>query len=75
MTPKRRPATGKDVQRVLVQLDYQLIGQKGSHAQYKKPGAGKVTLSCRGEIKQGTFRSILSQIGLSEDDFFSLLGE
>ncbi|PKL76027.1 MAG: hypothetical protein CVV27_12405 [Candidatus Melainabacteria bacterium HGW-Melainabacteria-1] len=75
MTAKRRPATGKDVQRVLAQLGFELTGQKGSHAQYKKPGSGKVTLACKGEIKPGTFRSILSQMEISEDEFFRLLGE
>ena len=58
--------------KVLLRFGFLFISQKGSHAKYRKIGNPTLTVivpMARREIPLGTFRSILKQSGLSEDDF------
>ncbi|OQX00787.1 hypothetical protein BWK69_00780 [Candidatus Parcubacteria bacterium A4] len=62
----------KRIVSVLQENGFLFVSQKGSHAKYRK--AGKTTLTAivpvgKKEIPYGTFRSILRQSGLKEDDF------
>jgi len=45
------------------------ISQKGSHVKFHKPGFTVIVPANRKEIPCGTFRSILRQSGLTEEDF------
>ena len=58
--------------KVLLRFGFLFISQKGSHAKYRKIGNPTLTVivpMARREIPLGTFRSVLKQSGLSEDDF------
>jgi predicted RNA binding protein YcfA (HicA-like mRNA interferase family) len=75
MPPMPR-VTGPEVVRALKRLGWEVVVQRGSHAQLKHPGrGGRVTVPVhRGEtIGPGLLRSILAQAGLSSDEFRSAL--
>jgi predicted RNA binding protein YcfA (HicA-like mRNA interferase family) len=58
--------------KILLKNGFVLISQKGSHAKYRKTGTPTLTVivpSPRKEIPYGTFKSILKQAMLQEDDF------
>lgn len=59
--------------KVLKDKDFFFVRQKGSHARFRKLGnpTRNVTVKMSyKEIPYGTFRSILLQSGLKEEDFF-----
>ncbi|MDD2656420.1 MAG: type II toxin-antitoxin system HicA family toxin [Patescibacteria group bacterium] len=67
-----KPILLKYILEVLKQKGFFLISQKGSHAKYRKKG--KITLNVivpihGKEVPYGTFRSILRQANLTEEDF------
>jgi len=60
-----------DVIRALRKSGFVLVSQKGSHAKYRRTGKDARTVIVpvpRKEIPVGTFRSILRQSGLEEED-------
>ena len=64
--------SSKAIIKVLESKGFVFTSQKGSHAKYQK--TGKTTLTAivptpKKEIPYGTFRSILRQANLSENDF------
>ena len=61
--------------RILEQLGFEAIRQKGSHKFYRHPdGRGTVVPYHTGEeLGRGLVRSILKQIELPRDDFLKLL--
>ena len=68
--------TGREIVRALNHLGWVLVVQKGSHAQLKHPErGGRVTVPLHaGEtIGPGLLRSILSQAGISPDEFRAAL--
>lgn len=57
---------------VLLRFGFEFISQKGSHAKYRKSGNPTLTTivpANRKEIPFGTFRSIVRQSGLNDEDF------
>lgn len=67
-----RPFPVKLVIKVLESKDFFFVSQTGSHAKYRKEG--KPTLNVivpihEKDIRYGTFRSILRQANLNENDF------
>ncbi len=59
--------------RVLTEKGFFFIRQKGSHARYRKTGNPTRNVTVKTDYKEipyGTFRSILLQSGLKEEDFF-----
>jgi predicted RNA binding protein YcfA (HicA-like mRNA interferase family) len=65
--------SSKEIVKVLLKKGFIFISQKGSHAKYRKIGTPAVTVIVPARKKQipvGTFKSILRQSNLSEDDFF-----
>jgi len=67
-----KPYSLKLIIRVLLSKGFFFVSKRGSHAKYKKMGANNliVIVPVHGkEIPYGTFRSILRQSGLTEDDF------
>ncbi len=60
------------IAKILLANGFEFISQKGSHQKYRKQGNPTLTVivpSDRKEIPVGTFRSILRQSNLSEQDF------
>lgn len=58
--------------KVLQKRGFNFISQKGSHAKFRKIGIPTLTVivpTNKKEIPFGTFRSILRQAGLTEDNF------
>lgn len=70
--PKAYPT--RHVIKVLAERGFIFVSQRGSHAKYRKK-VGRTSLTVivpihGKEIPYGTFRSILRQTQLSEEDFF-----
>lgn len=58
--------------KVLQQQGFLYVSQKGSHAKFRKDGSPArivIVPAGRKEIPYGTFRSILRQTNLTENDF------
>jgi len=58
--------------KVLQSKDFVYVSQKGSHVKFRKSSQPVLTViipANRREIPFGTFRSILRQANLNEDDF------
>jgi predicted RNA binding protein YcfA (HicA-like mRNA interferase family) len=75
MSPLPR-LTGRELVRALGKLGWQVVAQKGSHAQLKHPAQdGRVTVPLHaGEtIGPGLLRSILSQFGVTADELRRVL--
>ena len=67
----KRPSSD-EVAKVLRRHGFVLVGQKGSHAKFRRDGSPSRTVIVpmgRKDLRVGTFHSILEQAGLSEDDF------
>jgi len=67
-----KPCSLKLVVKVLKNKGFILISQRGSHTKYRKIGNPTLTVIVpfhEKEIRYGTFRSILRQAKLKEDDF------
>lgn len=66
--------SSKDVERVLRRNGFQLVSQKGSHQQFKGIVEGKkrraTVLANKKDFDIKTFRSIVRQSGLREEEFF-----
>lgn len=60
--------------KVLLQNGFRLVRQRGSHLKLRKGGARTrivIVPMGRKDMRRGTFRSILQQSGLTEEDFRS----
>ena len=67
----KRPSSN-EVAKVLRRHGFVLVGQKGSHAKFRRAGSPTRTVIVpmhRKDLRVGTFHSVLEQSGLSEDDF------
>ena len=61
-----------EIIKVLQKKGFIYISQKGSHAKFRKTGKPTLTVivpAGKNEIPFGTFRSILRQANLTENDF------
>ena len=60
------PKLAKELEKILIENGWILIGQKGSHRHYKHPAKpGKITIPFHGgSLKPGTEREIMKQAGL-----------
>lgn len=64
--------SSSDIVKVLQKRGFVYISQKGSHVKLRKTGNPTLTVivpAGRKEIPSGTFKSILRQASLSQDDF------
>ena len=70
-----KPIALKIIIKVLTEKGFVFVRQKGSHARYRKKNSKKtvnVTLkTTKKEVPYGTFRSIVLQSGLREEDFLA----
>jgi predicted RNA binding protein YcfA (HicA-like mRNA interferase family) len=59
--------------KALARLGWSVVRVKGSHHFVAKPGAPSAVVPVHPgrTMKEGTARSILAQLGISEDDFFA----
>jgi len=68
--------SSKEVETVLRRLGFSFVSQKGSHGKFRHPSGRVVILPMgRREIPMGTMRSILRQMGISEEEFRRILQE
>ncbi|HEX9721927.1 MAG TPA: type II toxin-antitoxin system HicA family toxin [Candidatus Paceibacterota bacterium] len=68
--------SSREVVQVLQKKGFVYISQKGSHAKFRKERGPTLTVivpANRKEIPYGTFRSILRQVNLSEEEFAKAL--
>jgi predicted RNA binding protein YcfA (HicA-like mRNA interferase family) len=64
--------TSSEIIKVLQKKGFVCVSQKGSHAKFRKTGSPVLTAivpAGRKEIPFGTFKSILRQANVNEDDF------
>ena len=64
--------SSKEIIKVLQKRGFVYVSQKGSHAKFRKIGIPTLTVivpAGKREIPFGTFKSILRQANLAEDDF------
>lgn len=64
--------SSKEILKVLDQKGFFVVSQRGSHIKYRKAGNPTLTViipANRKEVPEGTFRSILRQANLNEEDF------
>ena len=65
--PKLPVVSGKKIIKMLVQLDYKVVRQKGSHVRLQKLtqlGEHKITIPNHKEIAKGTLNDILLKVSL-----------
>ncbi len=68
-----KPVLLNIILKVLKDKGFFFVRQKGSHARFRKIGNPTHNVTVKmiyKEVPYGTFKSILSQSGLKEDDFF-----
>lgn len=80
MSPKLPQVSGNDLIRLLVDLGYEVVRQKGSHIRLRKTthtGEHKITVPNHKEIAKGTLNDILSDVslwnGVSKDELIGRL--
>jgi len=64
--------SSKEIIQVLQKKGFVYISQRGSHVKFRKEGNPSLTViipANRREIPHGTFRSILRQANLTEEEF------
>lgn len=61
--------SSKHIERVLLRHGFVFVAQKGSHCKYETKERVVIVPANRREIPIGTFKSILRQAGLREEDF------
>ena len=68
--------TAHDVDRVLIRQSFVVMHQNGSHRYYKSPVTGKIVTTVpmhSGDLGRGMLKSVIKQIGYSEEEFRRLL--
>lgn len=64
--------SSKHIIKTLLKEGFNFVSQKGSHAKFRKHGSPVLTVivpNDKKEIPYGTFRSIMRQSSLKEDNF------
>lgn len=70
-----RPHTFREVERKLLRMGFEPVGQRGSHVKFSKAdeaGVRTVIVPQHREVAVGTLRSIMRQAGLSPEQFVDL---
>ena len=65
------PAKARELERVAQKLGFAKTRQRGSHARWQHADGRATTIPVHGDAEIGgwLFREILSQLGITEDDF------
>jgi len=63
--------SGKEIMKILSKNGFEIVGRKGSHVRMKKTSdkVYVVIVPDHNDIPIGTFKSIIRQSGLGEDEF------
>ncbi|MCK9441858.1 MAG: type II toxin-antitoxin system HicA family toxin [Methanothrix sp.] len=69
------PAKARDLQKAAKKIGFQMVRQKGSHARWKHPDgrATRIPINGNSEIGSWLFYEILTQLGITEEDYYKLL--
>ncbi|GET29322.1 type II toxin-antitoxin system HicA family toxin [Prolixibacter sp. SD074] len=62
-------SSSKQIIKALKKNGFVFVSQRGSHVKFKKGNKIVIVPSPKKEIPMGTFRSIIRQSGLNQDDF------
>jgi predicted RNA binding protein YcfA (HicA-like mRNA interferase family) len=66
--------SGKDVQKALVRAGYYPVSQKGSHLKIRRDNPRRTVIVPNHKvIKKGTLRGIITDAGLTTEEFLNLL--
>jgi len=65
--------SSKEIVHALQKKGFVYMSQKGSHVKFRKLGRTVIVPANRKEIPHGTFRSILRQANLTEEEFAKIL--
>lgn len=65
--------SGKDVIKALLMQGYYIRVQEGSHVHLRHPTKSAITAPVHPEIARGTLKEIIKQLGLTREEFLSLL--
>ena len=73
--PRLPVVSGRELVRALEKLGYEVDRQKGSHIvlRQSQPPHRRVTVPDHKEIAKGTLRAILRHIGITVEEFVTLL--
>ncbi len=71
--PRLRPASAREVLRVLNRFGFRVIRQSGSHIHLVGSGNTLVTVPNHPEISRDTISWIIKQSGIDRDTFLKLL--
>ena len=73
--PKLPRVSGKKISKILLSLGFEKFRQRGSHIFFVHKDGRVTTITVHGnkEIPIGTFKAILKDIDISNDDFGKLL--
>ncbi len=66
--PKLPVLSGTDVIKMLEQLGFEHVRQRGSHVVMRRGSVGTV-VPLHKELKTGTLAGIIRQVGLTQDEF------
>lgn len=69
--PKLPVLSGADVVKMLEQLGFEQIRQRGSHVVMRRESLGRF-VPVRRELKMGTLAGIILQAGLTQDEFLGM---
>ena len=70
-----RDLSGDDVRKALARIGFELSRQKGSHMMLRRGDpATMVVVPAHKVVKPGTLRKIISQAGLTVEEFVDLVG-
>jgi predicted RNA binding protein YcfA (HicA-like mRNA interferase family) len=64
--------SSKEIAKTLSRNGFELVHQRGSHAKYRnntRPARTVILPMGRKDMRHGTFRSILEQAGMTEEEF------
>lgn len=75
MAPRVRKLKARQVERILIQLGFELVRKKGSHKFYKHPDGRYTVIPFHSseDIGRGLLRQILREVNLSVDELIKLL--
>lgn len=66
--------SGKDVQKALIRAGYYPVSQKGSHLKLRRDNPRRtIIVPNHKDLKKGTLRGIITDAGLSVEEFSRLL--
>lgn len=68
--------SGKEINKILVKLGFNIVSQKGSHIKLKRKLNGKeliVIVPNHKEVKRGVLINILKQAELSKEEFVKIM--